>query len=196
MYKDFPFRIMHAPATSVSPAPREDAVHRRRFVLRSFVAAVAGYGTTVRARAASVVGGVVSPAVAPGFRLRLAFVVRPPEWAADFGDGALVTCVVAGELAVEMTAGTAAVWRASLGAAGSGGEPVLPGAPTRLGAGDCFAADPDRPTTGSLRNPGPVSAEVWEAGLSPEPLSRLSACSGSRKPAGMAAPTGGRGGVR
>jgi hypothetical protein len=170
-------------------------VRRRRFVQKVVALAVpVGAVARVVARAAAEaasVGALVAPAAAPGFHLRLARTERPAGWRGGFGGGGvLVVCVAAGELEVEIGAGTAAVRRSG------GDDPALfvpraavallrAGEAAALTAGDCLAADADAgPTELALHNPKQEPAEVWEAGLVPVPLARGSPCGQGSAPVG------------
>ncbi len=148
---------------------------RRRLLMQAATVAFVGRIEPMPTTASSPIGGTIPVSAIPGFRLRLARAVRQPGWEGGF-DGALVACVVAGELTVGLDDGYAAIWRAGADD-GPNAEPLLPGDVAFIGSGDCIAADPEGASTaGSLRNLGPDAAEVWETALTPMPLARTQPC--------------------
>jgi hypothetical protein len=130
---------------------------------------------------ASVTGvmlGAVSPLAAPGYRLQLVRNERPIGWfSSSIGrTGAIVCCVTSGELTIELQAGMAVVSRAQ-----EAGEPSTEmlrlEEPVICRQNDCFSVDTDNlPTMYTAWNAGREPVALWEAYLSPIPLSRHWQC--------------------
>jgi hypothetical protein len=134
--------------------------------------------TLADAAITGVMPGAVSPVAAPGFRLQLVHSERPVGWFSSLigRTGAVVCCVASGELTIELRAGMAVVSRAQ-----EASEPTTE--VLRLDESvicqrnDCFTVDTDNiPTMYTARNAGREPVELWEAYLSPIPLSRHWEC--------------------
>jgi hypothetical protein len=170
-------------------------MQRRRFAHAALVAVIA---SIVSSRAAALVSaargnsaadgrpgaetvvlGAVSTVAAPGHQIRLVRRAWSPTAAPRIRRtiaSAAVSCVVAGEVGFAVQSGGATVWRAQ-----PSGDPVLDvvalGATVVCRRNDClvFNQDPG-PVVYEAWASGSDPTELWEAQLTPIPLSRIWQC--------------------